>query len=91
VENVLYEHPRIEAVAVVGVPDPRLQERACACVVVTAGEPFTFADMQRFLTGKGVAKQYWPERLEVLTELPRTASGKIQKYRLRDDLVGGAA
>jgi cyclohexanecarboxylate-CoA ligase len=91
VENVLYEHPRIEAVAVVGVPDPRLQERACACVVVTAGEPFTFADMQRFLTGKGVAKQYWPERLEVVTELPRTASGKIQKYRLREHLVGGAA
>jgi cyclohexanecarboxylate-CoA ligase len=89
VENVLYEHPHVEAVAVVGVSDPRLQERACACVVVTPGAQLTFADMQRFLAGKGVAKQYWPERLEVLPDLPRTASGKIQKYRLRER-VGGA-
>ena len=94
VENVLYEHPRLQKVAIVGVPDPRLQERACACVVVSPGAEFTLAEMRQFLQDKGVARQYWPERLEVLTELPATASGKIQKFRLRElvrDQSGGQA
>jgi cyclohexanecarboxylate-CoA ligase len=85
VENVLYEHPLIDTVAVVGVPDLRLQERACACVVLTPGTAeLTLADIHRFLAGKGVAKSYWPEHLIVMPELPRTASGKIQKYLLRE-------
>ncbi|MFF3571815.1 AMP-binding protein [Nocardia jiangxiensis] len=84
VENVLYEHPDVEAVAVVGVPDPRLQERACACLVLKPGAAeLDFEALRTFLSGKGVAKQYWPERLEILPELPRTASGKIQKFQLR--------
>jgi cyclohexanecarboxylate-CoA ligase len=84
VENALYEDPRIEAVAVVAVPDPRLQERAAACVVLKPGESLTFEEMKAFLESKGVARQYWPERLEILDELPRTPSGKILKYRLRE-------
>ncbi|TVT47109.1 AMP-binding protein [Amycolatopsis rhizosphaerae] len=91
VENVLYEHPDIEAVAVVGVPDPRLQERACACVVLAPeAARLTLEGMREFLAGKGVAKQYWPERLELFAELPRTASGKIQKFQLREQVGGGA-
>jgi acyl-coenzyme A synthetase/AMP-(fatty) acid ligase len=87
VESALYEHPDVEAVAVVAVPDPRLQERACACVVQAAGSAeLTLPGMQDFLRSAGVAKQYWPERLEALAELPRTPSGKIQKYQLRDRL-----
>jgi cyclohexanecarboxylate-CoA ligase len=88
VENVLYEHPGIAEVAVVGLPDPRLQERACACVVPAAGQELTFVGMRDFLAEKGVARQYWPERLEILPELPRTASGKIQKFRLREEIGG---
>ena len=89
VENVLYEHPQIQEVAVVGVPDPRLQERACACIVPIAGAELTFDDIKAFLAEKGVAKQYWPERLEIRPELPRTASGKIQKFRLREQIGVG--
>ena len=89
VENVLYEHPQIQEVAVVGLPDPRLQERACACVVPVAGAELTFDDIKAFLAEKGVAKQYWPERLEVRPELPRTPSGKIQKFRLREQIGDG--
>src|SRR4051794_5465300 len=89
VENVLYEHPDVLAVAVIGVPDPRLQERACACVVLDQGAELTFEQLREFLATKGVAKQYWPESLQVLPELPRTPSGKIQKFKLRD-LVAGA-
>jgi acyl-CoA synthetase (AMP-forming)/AMP-acid ligase II len=84
VENALYEDPRIEAVAVVGMPDERLQERAAACVVLKPGASLTFEEMQQLLRDKGVAKPYWPERLDILDELPRTASGKIQKFALRD-------
>jgi acyl-CoA synthetase (AMP-forming)/AMP-acid ligase II len=84
IENVLYEHPALSGVAVVGVPDPRLQERACAVVTLQPGvEGFTLAELKAFLEEKGVARQYWPESLEVVGELPRTASGKIQKFQLR--------
>ena len=84
IENILYEHPDLESVAVVAVPDPRLQERGCACVVVRAGaDEFSFARMQEFLASKGVAKQYWPEQLKVLDAFPTTPSGKIQKFQLR--------
>jgi cyclohexanecarboxylate-CoA ligase len=89
IENVLYEHPSVTGVALVGVPDPRLQERACAVVTLAAGAaPLTLEQMQAFLKEKGVARQYWPESLEVVEELPRTASGKIQKFQLRARLQG---
>ncbi|PXY30824.1 AMP-binding protein [Prauserella flavalba] len=91
VENALYEHPDVEAVAVVGVPDPRLQERACACVVLKPGAgELDLEKLRAFLAEKGVAKQYWPELLHVLPELPRTASGKIQKFQLRARFGGQA-
>ena len=90
-ENALYENPKIAAVAVVGLPNPRLQERACACVVLRPGvEDFTFTEMQQFLSERGIARQYWPERLEVMAEFPSTASGKIQKYRLREAIAGAS-
>ena len=73
------------------MPDPRSQERACAVVVLkpeAAG--FTMDGMRAFLAEKGVARQYWPERLELLAELPRTASGKIRKFEVRE-MLGGSA
>ncbi|HKX67422.1 MAG TPA: AMP-binding protein [Intrasporangium sp.] len=85
VENALYEDPRIESVAIVGLPDPRLQERAAAFVTLTPESSLTFEEMRALLKEKGIAKQYWPERLEVMDALPRTASGKIQKFHLRDE------
>ena len=90
-ENALYENPKIASVAVVGIPDPRLQERACACVVLKPGvKEFTFAEMQQFLNDKALARQYWPESLQVMAELPSTSTGKIQKYRLRDAIIGAS-
>ncbi|HEY2223469.1 AMP-binding protein [Actinomycetospora sp.] len=87
IEDTLYEHPDVVAVALVGLPDPRLQERACAVVVLAPGAPgMSMSDLQTFLGEKGVAKQYWPERVEIVGELPRTPSGKIQKFVLREQL-----
>lgn len=89
VENAMYENPDFASVAIVAMPDPRLQERACACVVMKPGvAPYTLADVQSFLKDKGVAKQYWPERVEILDSFPTTASGKIQKFQLREMVKG---
>lgn len=85
VENVLYENPEYARVAVVGIPDPRLQERACACIVPAEGSGLpTLESVREYLASKGVAKQYWPEKVVAMEDLPATASGKIQKFHLRE-------
>jgi cyclohexanecarboxylate-CoA ligase len=85
IENVLFTHPAVKSVAVVGYADERLGERACA-VVVPEGEPPTLAELTAYLSEQGMATQYWPERLEIRPELPLTPAGKIQKFKLRDEL-----
>jgi cyclohexanecarboxylate-CoA ligase len=84
IENVLYRHPKVQDVAVVAMPDARLGERACAFVVPCTGERPTFEEMTAFLAKEGMAKSYWPERLELVEAMPRTPSGKIQKFKLRE-------
>lgn len=84
VELLLLRHAGISAAAVVAMPDVRLGERACA-YVVAAGEPLSLGEVQQHLDGLGVAKFKWPERLEWVDDLPRTAVGKIDKK-----LLGGA-
>ena len=84
VENILYRHPAVREAAVVGRPDPRLGERACAFVVLRDGASFDFDDMVALLDQHQVARQYFPEHLEVVEAMPRTASGKIQKFQLRE-------
>jgi cyclohexanecarboxylate-CoA ligase len=84
VEGLLYRHPAVAEVAVVGYPDERLGERACAFVKLREGAEFDFAEMAAYLGGQQMARQYIPERLEIVSELPRTPSGKIQKFRLRE-------
>jgi cyclohexanecarboxylate-CoA ligase len=84
IENLLYKHPAVAAVAVVGYPDARLGERGCAFIVSKAGTTIDLAAMQAYLAECKMAKQFWPERVELVTELPRTASGKIQKFKLRE-------
>lgn len=87
VENVLYENEAIQDVAVVSMPDERLGERACAFVVLRPNAELTMAAMQDHMQRSGVAKQYWPERLEIVSEMPRAANGKIRKADLRARLV----
>ena len=84
VEGLLFKHPAVAAVAIVGYPDARLGERACAFVTLKPGASFTFEEMTAFLKAQRLTPQYIPERIEILEELPRTPSGKIQKFRLRD-------
>ena len=86
VEELLYQHPHVSAAAIVGMPDERLGERACCFLILSAGMTLTFEEMVEYLLSKGLSKTYLPERLEIVSEMPRTASGKIQKFHLRETL-----
>ena len=86
-EEILSQHPEIEDVSIVGMPDPRLGERACAYIVgKERGTVMTLAEITSYLEKQGVAKILWPERVETIEELPRTASGKVQKFLLREHI-----
>ena len=82
VEAFLLEHPAVNKVQVIGVPDPRLTEVACACVVVEPGHAITDADLDSFCRGK-MASFKIPRHLVVMDDYPMTSSGKVQKYLLR--------
>jgi cyclohexanecarboxylate-CoA ligase len=84
VENLLYTHPKIAGVAIVAVPDPRLGERACAVVIPSGDEGITLEEITAYLEHHELARQKFPERLELVSEFPMTPSGKVQKYKLRD-------
>lgn len=84
VEELLYRHPAIADAAIVAMPDPRLGERGCAFVSLVPGATLDFRAMTDYLLGCRLARQYLPERLELIAEFPRTPSGKIQKFRLRE-------
>ena len=86
IESILIKHPAIHQVAIVAYPDDRLGERACAFVTLKPGASFDFDEMRRHLGAHRLAIQYWPERLEIRDSLPATASGKIQKFALRQML-----
>jgi non-ribosomal peptide synthetase component E (peptide arylation enzyme) len=90
IEEVLYQHPKVLDAAVVGLPDPRLGERTCACIVPKVEQTITLAELVEFLRPR-IATYKMPEFLEVMTELPRTPTGKIQKGPLRDIVVGRRA
>ncbi len=73
--------------SVIGMPDPRLGERICLFAVTEKGrENITNADIIEYLKSKGVHKRHWPERLEVIDEIPRTESGKVRKNLLSEEL-----
>jgi cyclohexanecarboxylate-CoA ligase len=86
IENLICEHPAVLAVAIVGFPDRRLGERACAFIVPRdgTGGGLDLAAIQTHLAEKKAAKPYWPERVELVKDLPRTPTGKTQKFVLRE-------
>jgi acyl-CoA synthetase (AMP-forming)/AMP-acid ligase II len=81
-EDLLLELPEVAAAAVVGLPSERLGETTCACVVLERGASLTLDDVVTRLRAHGLATYKLPERLEILTDLPRTASGKVMKHEI---------
>jgi acyl-CoA synthetase (AMP-forming)/AMP-acid ligase II len=84
VEDLLFTHPKVADVAVIGLPDAESGERACAVVVPAArADPLGFDEMAAHLRNAGLVTRKLPEQLEIVDELPRNPSGKILKFDLR--------
>ncbi len=87
VEELVLGVDGVAEVSVVGVPDDRFGERAAAVLRLRPGSDApSLADVRAHLAGAGLARQKWPESLHVVADLPRTPSGKVQKFRLRQQL-----
>jgi cyclohexanecarboxylate-CoA ligase len=91
IEELLVAFPEVERAAVVGLPDERLGERSCACVVLHSGATLELEVVVARLRETGLAAYKLPERLELLDELPTTASGKVQKHEIVRRLASRAA
>lgn len=88
VEDVLLQHPAIEDACVVAMPEERLGERSCAYLVLKTREPpLRLEDVVAFFSRKRMAKYKYPERIVIVDKLPRTSSGKIKKFLLRQDII----
>ncbi len=83
IEDVLVLHPSVAGAAVVSMPHPRLGEGICAFVIARGGAVPLFEELAGFVATRGLARQKCPERLEIVADLPRTASGKVRKDVLR--------
>ena len=86
VEEILYTHPSVLHAAIVGVPDPRLGERNCLCVIPRPGKRVSLNDMVDYLRD-GVATYKLPEELEIFDEFPFTPTGKIQRHALTKQVL----
>jgi cyclohexanecarboxylate-CoA ligase len=86
IEDLLYTHPLVTEVAVIGVPDATRGEMVCAVVQLTDGaDTLELAEVVEFCKAAGLMTQKIPERVEIRTEWPRAGTGKIVKKSLRDE------
>ncbi len=90
VEDALFQHPDITEVAVIGIPDEKWGELVTALVVTTPGSALTEPDVIAFCKQR-LAGYKCPKKVEFRDELARTATGKLQKFKLRAPFWDGAA
>jgi acyl-CoA synthetase len=86
VEEAVAGHPAVALAAAVAMPDPRFGERVCVYALLRPGRSLSLETLTSHLRESGVSPETWPERLEVVDELPRSSGGKIHKARLREDI-----
>ena len=86
VEEYLYQHSKVEAVQVFGVPDEKYGEELCAWIKVRVGESMTDADVLRFCEGR-IAHYKVPRYIRFVDTFPMTVTGKVQKFIMRDEMV----
>lgn len=88
IEDILLEHPDIDQAVIVGMPDDRLGERPCAYVVPSEPDgEITLADIRSFLDTAGIDRHKYPEYVVNRADLPVTSSGKIRRFKLREDIA----
>jgi len=90
IEDILLDHPAIADIAIVGLSDARTGERACAVIVPSKGAAPDCAALANFLGERGIAKFKWPEQVELRSELPRNAAGKVLKHVLQEQFEHSA-
>lgn len=86
IEDVLHKHPKIQDVAVLGYPHPRLVEITMAIIQTKEGQAITDDEVINFVKESGLAKYKWPEKI-IYATIPRNPTGKIEKPKLRDIYV----
>jgi cyclohexanecarboxylate-CoA ligase len=91
VEDILLGHPGIAEVSIVGLPDMRTGERACAVIVAAPGHVPGVSDLREFLEEHGMAKFKVPEQVAIWDALPKNDAGKVLKHQIRAALVAGAS
>lgn len=84
VEDALSEHPAVAEVAIVAMPSKATGEKGCAFIIPRPGQSIDLPEIRRFLDAAGLARQKFPEHLELVPDLPRVPSGKVRKDVLRD-------
>jgi len=89
IEDLILDHPSVAQVALIPLPDERLGERGCVCVMLRENAAISLNEIVDFLTEKGVAKYKLPEFLSIVDEFPMTTSGKVQKFHLKDGILNG--
>src|SRR5450830_486975 len=85
IEEFLYRHPQIQDVQVVGIPDPKYGEELCAWIIPKPGQTLNEDDVKAFCKGQ-IAHYKVPRYIRFVTEFPMTVTGKIQKFKIRDDM-----
>ncbi len=87
IENLILQHPAVENVACVAMPDPDLGERMCACVILHRGKTLSLAELVAFLADKEIARFKLPERIEVMADFPLSTFGKVSKKTLVEQVT----
>jgi fatty-acyl-CoA synthase len=83
IEEFLYQHPKIEEVEVIGVPDPKFGEEICAWIKLREGEKSTDEEIKQFCQGK-IAHFKIPHYIRFVDSFPMTVTGKVQKFKMRE-------
>lgn len=86
IEDFINMHPNVIECQVIGVPDDRLGEEVYACIRIKPDTNLTQTELQEFCKGK-LASFKIPKNIEIFTEFPKTASGKIQKFKIKESVV----
>jgi fatty-acyl-CoA synthase len=85
IEEFLYRHPKVQAVQVFGVPDPKYGEEVCAWVMLRPGESATAEELREFCLGQ-IAHHKIPRHVRFVAEFPMTVTGKAQKFIMREEM-----
>jgi fatty-acyl-CoA synthase len=85
IEEFLYRHPKVQDVQVVGLPDKRYGEELCAWIIVKPGQTATEDEVRDFCKGQ-IAHYKVPKYIQFVAEFPMTVTGKIQKFKIRDEM-----